>query len=66
MFKSHYLLPDFGAPKVLLPDSVELDVADVMVFEEASFAPADDNRRLREIRPTLLQCALPPEAVAQY
>lgn len=52
------LLPDFGALQCILPDSVQLDVADVLVTREASSTPADDHRGLEEVCSALLQPAL--------
>lgn len=42
---------------------MQLDVADLMVFGEAASAPADDHRRLEEVRSALLPRALPSPTI---
>lgn len=61
----YVLLPAIGVLGRLLPDSVQLDVADVMVSEKAAAtAPAYNHRGLEEVSSALLKRFLASKIIA--
>lgn len=59
------LLPDSGTFGRLLPDSVQLEAADVMVSGEAAAVPPHDHGGLEEVCSALLQRVLLSQTIAR-